>query len=55
MGDVAKMMLDGTLCECCGSYITEGEANGFPRKCSDCKSESIKKDDKKRKKIRRKK
>lgn len=36
MGDIAEMMLDGTLCECCGVYIEEVEAQGFPRRCSDC-------------------
>ena len=33
MGDIADMMLDGTLCEMCGVYL-EGEADGFPRYCS---------------------
>lgn len=33
MGDIADMMLDGTLCEGCGVYI-EGDADGFPRYCS---------------------
>lgn len=32
MGDIADMMLDGTLCECCGVYV--GEAVGHPRYCS---------------------
>jgi hypothetical protein len=34
MGDIAEMMLDGTLCEGCGVYIDEGEPNGIPRYCS---------------------
>jgi hypothetical protein len=34
MGEIADMMLDGTLCEACGSYI-EGNGEGFPRYCSD--------------------
>jgi hypothetical protein len=33
MGEIADMMLDGTLCEACGEYIGEGE--GFPRYCSE--------------------
>jgi hypothetical protein len=33
MGEIADAMLDGTLCEGCGSYI-EGEGSGFPRYCS---------------------
>lgn len=32
MGEIAEMMLDGTLCEACGEYI--GGARGFPRYCS---------------------
>lgn len=33
MGDIADMMLDGSLCEGCGGYI-DGEAEGIPRYCS---------------------
>lgn len=33
MGEIADMMLDGTLCEGCGEFI-EGDASGFPRYCS---------------------
>jgi endogenous inhibitor of DNA gyrase (YacG/DUF329 family) len=33
MGDIAEMMLDGTLCECCGVPI-DGEPPGYPRYCS---------------------
>jgi hypothetical protein len=33
MGEIADMMLDGTLCEGCGGYI-EGDGCGFPRYCS---------------------
>ena len=36
MGDIADMMLDGTLCEGCGGYI-DGNSNGIPRLCSSCK------------------
>lgn len=32
MGEYAEMMLDGTLCECCGEYI--GRSTGFPGYCS---------------------
>jgi len=43
MGDIADMILDGTLCEWCGVYIEEGEvpleADGYPRKCADCLEE----------------
>jgi hypothetical protein len=46
VGDIAELMLDGTLCQCCGSVMedlipTDGgnilkDAPGYPRTCSDC-------------------
>lgn len=33
MGEIADMMINGTLCEGCGEAL-EGEAGGFPRYCS---------------------
>jgi Zn finger protein HypA/HybF involved in hydrogenase expression len=39
MGDIADMMIDGTLCEGCGVYI-EGSGAGFPRRCGACKTDS---------------
>ena len=43
MGEIAEMMLDGTLCIICGGYVedSEGKANGHPRPCEDknCKKE----------------
>ena len=33
MGEIAEMMLDGTLCEGCGEFI--GNGYGFPQYCSD--------------------
>lgn len=38
MGDIADMMLDGTLCEGCGEYL--GEGDGFPQRCPGCGGES---------------
>lgn len=36
MGEIAEMHLDGTLCECCGTFL-DGETPGYPRYCSsDC-------------------
>lgn len=34
MGDIADMMLDGTLCEGCGVYM--GDAQGIPGRCAGC-------------------
>lgn len=39
MGEIAEMMLDGTLCEGCGVYLP-GEALGIPRRCRDCKRDA---------------
>jgi hypothetical protein len=36
MGETAEMMLEGILCQQCGTYI-ESESYGVPRYCSDCK------------------
>jgi hypothetical protein len=36
MGEVADMVLDGTLCQKCGALVDE-EAPGFPRDCADCR------------------
>jgi hypothetical protein len=45
-GDVADMMLDGTLCEGCGAYLDDGPAPGFPRYCSSaCAPEGVEVDD----------
>ncbi len=35
MGDIADMMLDGTLCEGCGVYLG-GVGDGIPRRCRGC-------------------
>jgi len=32
MGEIAEIMLDGTLCECCGEFL--GDGDGFPGYCS---------------------
>jgi len=37
MGDIADMMLDGTLCERCGEYI--GTDNGYATLCPSCEEE----------------
>lgn len=44
MGEIADMMLDGTLCEWCGVLVDEGNlAPGYPRLCAECASEAKKK------------
>lgn len=35
MGDIADMMLDGTLCEGCGVYL-DLAGSSFPRRCPGC-------------------
>lgn len=40
MGDVAEMMLDGTLCEGCGAYL--GAGGGYPRRCQSCQTPATK-------------
>lgn len=36
MGEIADMMLDGTMCAGCGEYL-EKEPMGFPDYCSSCR------------------
>lgn len=36
MGEIADMMLDGTLCEGCGEFM-EGKSPGQPRRCIMCR------------------
>lgn len=38
MGDVSDMMLDGTLCEQCGTYL--GNAVDHPRLCPGCQRDA---------------
>lgn len=34
MGEIADMMIDGSMCEGCGEYL--GEGDGYSRRCSAC-------------------
>lgn len=35
MGEIADMMLDGTMCEACGEFLNDGEdGDGLPGYCS---------------------
>lgn len=37
MGEIADMMLDGTLCEGCGEFLDADDGNdGFPQLCAAC-------------------
>lgn len=37
MGDIADGMIDGTLCQSCGSFMDDGLE--FPHDCEDCLKE----------------
>lgn len=39
MGEIAEMMLDGTLCEGCGDYL--GSDNGYPTRCAACRRAEV--------------
>lgn len=45
MGDIAEMILDGTLCRICGQAFDDvldgAEPPGFPRACEDCADDPI--------------
>lgn len=38
MGDIADMMLDGTLCEGCGVYLDDSMGD-FPQRCASCQED----------------
>jgi len=37
MGDMADLMLDGTMCSVCGVYL--GSDADYPQMCADCEKE----------------
>lgn len=38
MGEIADLMLDGTMCEGCGEILCwDGEPAGFPMRCDGCR------------------
>ena len=40
MGEIAEMMLDGTMCEGCGEFMNiGGEPAGYPVRCAACSEE----------------
>lgn len=40
MGEIAEMMLDGTMCEGCGEFMDiGGEPPGYPVRCAACGEE----------------
>jgi DNA-directed RNA polymerase subunit RPC12/RpoP len=39
MGEIAEMMLDGTLCEGCGVFLEDG-GGGYPRRCIQCEEDA---------------
>ena len=44
MGEIAEMMLDGTMCEQCGQFISD-EPVGYPMVCDECETENEDDDD----------
>lgn len=38
MGEIADMMLDGTMCQVCGEYLFTDPPAGYPITCDGCKS-----------------
>lgn len=41
MGEIADMMLDGTLCAGCGVYLEGDTIEGIPNYCEDCQDEGF--------------
>lgn len=40
MGEIADDMVNGLICEQCGTFI-DGREPGYPRRCADCKKEKV--------------
>lgn len=38
MGEITEMILEGILCESCGTLV-DGDIAGYPRSCEDCEDE----------------
>ena len=38
MGEIADMMMDGSMCNGCGVFLKD--ANGYPQWCKDCGGDS---------------
>lgn len=38
MGEIAEMMLDGTMCCVCGEFL-DGDEEGYPVTCEGCKED----------------
>lgn len=46
MGEIADMMLDGTMCQVCGEFMDLGEdPAGYPVTCAGCIGEGLSPDD----------
>ena len=39
MGEITEMILEGILCEICGTYLEDHEEKPYPHSCYDCESE----------------
>lgn len=51
MGEIADMMLDGTMCECCGEFLNDGaDGPGYPVRCFSCREPEEKEKPKKSRK-----
>jgi hypothetical protein len=42
VGEIADMMLDGIMCELCGTFMEDRQAPGYPRKCHCCRRDEQK-------------
>lgn len=40
MGEIADMMLDGTLCQCCGTFLDDAPS-GYPDTCIGCGGDDV--------------
>lgn len=53
MGEIADMMLEGSMCQQCGEYL--GTGDGYPTLCTACSEKELPKPSTSKKKKKRKK
>ena len=48
MGEIAEMVINGLLCQVCGSWMEDFQECGYPRTCDYCKEREERNERKKR-------
>ena len=52
MGEIADMILDGILCQCCGVFIGNKSKGDYPQYCANCAQDAKKNERRRNKEFR---